>query len=103
MLSALDAPSRGTAETKARRTRSMASARVASGDGGLAKTRAQINADYFARRKQAGDKKITLWISTRAFSALQRLSKHHGSMDAAVESCLLHCDSTGQPEPDTTP
>lgn len=62
----------------------------------MTKPRSEVNADYFKRRAAAGDKRVTVWLTKNAREALERLKAKHGSKDAAVEACLVHCDRAGQ-------
>ncbi len=47
------------------------------------------NSAYHARRKEAGMRKLTTWLTPEAQEALQRLSLVHGSQDAAINAALL--------------
>lgn len=92
MASALDHPPTGSDETKKRRPRSLDSSGRVDGESAVKKPRSDVMRDYFSRRKMAGEKRVTVWLSKRGREALARLQARHGSNDKAVEACLIHCD-----------
>ena len=62
----------------------------------MAKTSAERQADYRARRATAGDngeRRINTWVSTGAALALARLAQHHGlSQRGMLERLLLEAE-----------
>lgn len=62
----------------------------------MAKTAAERQADYRARRATAGDngeRRINTWVSTGAALALARLAQHHGlSQRDTLERLLLEAE-----------
>lgn len=62
----------------------------------MAKTSAERQADYRARRATAGDngeRRINTWVSTGAALALARLAQHHGlSQREMLERLLLEAE-----------
>lgn len=54
--------------------------------------RRAASAAYHAKRKEAGMKKVTVWLSPEAQEALERLKDKHGSKDKAVETLITEND-----------
>lgn len=65
----------------------------------MAKTAAERQADYRARRATAGEhgeSRITAWVSVKAAAALDRLAQHHGlSKRDMLERLLLEAEKDG--------
>lgn len=51
--------------------------------------RRAASAAYHAKRKEAGMKKVTVWLSPEALTKLDLLKEMHGSKDKAVETLIL--------------
>lgn len=60
----------------------------------MAKTSAQRQAAYRSRRHDGeGIRRLSTWISVRAYFALHRLAQHHGtSQREMIEQLLLQTD-----------
>lgn len=50
--------------------------------------RRKASADYHAKRKAAGWKKVTVWLPPEALARLAELKAVHGSNDAAAQAWL---------------
>ena len=56
----------------------------------MAKTTAERQRKYRTRRQQLGDdRRLNTWISSQAYSALERLSEHCGSTKREIIEQLL--------------
>jgi hypothetical protein len=84
----VDEFSRNTGETAAPDLRSMVSPDGGGGDHQLAKTRSQVNSDYADRRRKAGYKQVTVWMTKATQDNLETLRERFGSKEAAVEASL---------------
>jgi len=60
----------------------------------MAKTSAQRQADYRSRRNDSeGTRRLSTWISVRAYFALRRLARHHGiSQREMIERLAIQTD-----------
>lgn len=64
----------------------------------MAKTNAQRQAEYRARRINAGEKgdgeaRLNTWVSSKTDFALERLAKHYGvTKREMIERLILHAD-----------
>lgn len=64
----------------------------------MAKTAAQRQRDYRARRDQGGeDRRLNLWVRTGAHEALERLATRHGlTKRAMLEQLIQDADESGE-------
>lgn len=51
-------------------------------------SRRKASADFHAKRKAAGWKKVTVWLPPEALAQLAKLKAAHGSNDGAVQALL---------------
>ena len=58
--------------------------------------RRKASAAYFKRREEAGQRRVTVWLTPEARDALDRLGARMGSKDMAVQAALLVLDAESE-------
>lgn len=56
--------------------------------------RKEVQRRYRETREARGDRRVTVWLSTAARTALDQLGTLHGSKDAAIEHLLTTTRTT---------
>lgn len=64
----------------------------------MAKTAAERQKEYRARRDQGGeDRRLNLWVTVGAYEALERLATRHGlTKRAMLERLIQNADESGE-------
>lgn len=65
-------------------------------------TRRKASATYHAKRREAGWKKVTVWLPPEGLEQLAKLKAAHGSNDAAVQALLKSEPVQAAPKSDAT-